>query len=55
MQAGDIVVIFKGAKLLYVLRATGNQYLLVGEAYVQGIMYGDFVKTISQSAEFHII
>jgi hypothetical protein len=43
VQAGDVIVLFVKAKFPYVLRDSGNgTYSLVGEAYVHGIMYGEF-------------
>jgi hypothetical protein len=43
MQAGDILVIFRGAKFTYVLKKNADgTFTLVGEAYVQGVMYGEF-------------
>lgn len=43
-QAGDIVAIFLGSTVPYVLRSKGDgTYWLVGECYVHGIMYGGAV------------
>ena len=43
-EAGDVVVVSLGAKLPYVLRGKEDgTHVLVGEAYVHGIMYGEFV------------
>ncbi|KAH8704607.1 heterokaryon incompatibility protein-domain-containing protein [Phaeosphaeriaceae sp. PMI808] len=42
-KEGDIIVIFPGSKFPYVLRECGDgMYVLVGEAFVHGIMYGEF-------------
>lgn len=45
VEQGDVVVIFRGAKFPYLLRRAGggNVYVLIGEAYVHGIMYGEFL------------
>ena len=44
-QKGDVIVIFLGAKFPYVLRETDHgTYTFVGEAYVHGVMYGEFIK-----------
>jgi hypothetical protein len=42
-KAGDKVVIFEGATVPYILRpnSLGERFLLVGDAKVQGIMYGE--------------
>jgi hypothetical protein len=43
-EVGDVVVLFSGAKFPYVLRQTGEGiFMLIGEAYVHGIMYGEYV------------
>ncbi|KAK0108095.1 hypothetical protein ONS95_002916 [Cadophora gregata] len=43
--AGDVIVLFEKAKFPYVLRDNGNgTYIFVGEAYVHGIMYGEYVE-----------
>ncbi|SMR49464.1 unnamed protein product [Zymoseptoria tritici ST99CH_3D1] len=38
--SGDSVVLFKGASMPFVIRRSGDQWRLIGEAYVHGIMYG---------------
>lgn len=43
-QDGDVVAVLLGSKLPYVLRPCGNDYLLVGPAYVYGIMNGEVMK-----------
>ena len=45
VEPGDEVCIFFGGKAPYVVRPQQNgTYSLVGEAYVHGIMYGEFLK-----------
>jgi len=50
---GDVVVVFEGAKFPYVLRKCEDEveekYTLVGEAYVHGIMYGEFAEQPKES------
>ncbi|TVY25852.1 Heterokaryon incompatibility protein 6,OR allele [Lachnellula hyalina] len=45
-REGDVFVIFLGAQVPYILRRCnkGNNYRLVGEAYVHGIMDGEAMK-----------
>ena len=43
---GDVVCIFHGAEVPFVLRPEANdRYRLLGEAYVHGIMDGEFMDT----------
>jgi hypothetical protein len=46
-QPGDAIVIFKGARVPYVIRRAGNgkKWTLVGESHVYGIMDGEFMAT----------
>jgi hypothetical protein len=56
LQAGDIVVIFMGAKLPYILRRyESSRYRLIGEAYVQGIMYGEFMVNVRTPEDFVLV
>ncbi|KAF2810809.1 HET-domain-containing protein [Mytilinidion resinicola] len=41
VQVGDVVCILLGGDVPYLLRKCGESYILVGEAYVHGIMYGE--------------
>jgi hypothetical protein len=46
MQDGDCIAILQGAVTPYVLRLTSHErYVLIGEAYVLGIMHGEFMST----------
>ncbi|KUJ21505.1 HET-domain-containing protein [Mollisia scopiformis] len=52
-EEGDVLVVFCGAKFPYVLRRNGDEtYKFIGEAYVHGIMDGEFVKTAREAKEF---
>ncbi|KAF0329377.1 hypothetical protein GQ607_003326 [Colletotrichum asianum] len=42
MQSGDVVVALAGADIPFVLRPVEGGYILVGECYVEGVMYGEF-------------
>ncbi|KAK8850936.1 HET-domain-containing protein [Apiospora arundinis] len=39
-EEGDLVVVFMGYQTPFILRPTGDEFLLVGECYVHGIMQG---------------
>jgi hypothetical protein len=41
MQTGDVVCILFGCKVPYILRPVDGHYLLVGDAYIHGIMDGE--------------
>lgn len=43
-KAGDIAVILYGHQWPVILRAVGDQYLFLGEAYVYGVMDGEAVQ-----------
>ncbi|KAN0110166.1 Heterokaryon incompatibility protein (HET) domain containing protein [Hyaloscypha variabilis] len=40
-QEGDVICILSGAKAPFVLRKSGECYTMIGECYVDGIMYGE--------------
>jgi hypothetical protein len=51
-QTGDTIVLLENAKFPYILREMEDgRYLFIGEAYVHGIMYGEFVKARTGSHE----
>jgi hypothetical protein len=52
---GDKVVIFHGGKTPYVIRPKANVYEVVGEAYVHGVMYGEFMAEDVPSTEFLLV
>ncbi len=45
MRSGDLVCVFLGGNVPWVIRQDGLEYSLVGECYVHGIMNGEFMKT----------
>jgi len=52
-EKGDVVVIFRGAKFPYVLRRNGDgTYRFLGEAYVHGIMYGEYLECPREEETF---
>ena len=54
-KEGDLVVILFGAVQPFVLRRVGQQYELVGEAYVYGIMDGEFMEKNPLEEEFELV
>ena len=50
MRPSDLVCILSGGRVLFVVRAEGSYFRLVGEAYVHGLMEGQAVK---DGIEFH--
>jgi hypothetical protein len=40
------VVVLSGGRVPYVLQRKGEHYVLIGEALVHGITYGEFVEVI---------
>jgi hypothetical protein len=53
-KEGDLVVILFRAVQPFVLRRFGQQYELVGEAYVYGIMDGQFMEKSPPVEEFEL-
>jgi hypothetical protein len=54
-QQGDKVVIFQGGKTPYILREKAGVHELIGEAYVHGVMYGEFMTEEVPITEFHLV
>jgi hypothetical protein len=54
-KEGDLVVILFGAVQPYVLRRSGQKYELVGEAYVYGIMDGEFLRKNPSKEDFELV
>ncbi len=49
---GDVVSILLGGDAPFVVRPTGEYFEVLGEAYVHGIMYGEFVRTNPEVRDF---
>lgn len=55
-ESGDVVCILHGSKLPIVLRRQGDKWRLIGQCYVDGIMFGEAVTWAEDEAEgFEII
>ena len=52
MRPGDIICIFSGGRVPFIVRAEGSEFRLVGEAYVHGLMEGQAVKNGVEMQEF---
>lgn len=55
-EPGDVVCLFYGATVLYVMRPDGDgHYRLVGECSMEGLMHGEALEaTQFESQDFHI-
>ncbi|KAG5763884.1 hypothetical protein H9Q72_008014 [Fusarium xylarioides] len=47
LEAGDMVCVLFGCKVLFCLRRVGERYLLVGECYVHGLMKGEAMDMLA--------
>lgn len=58
-RKGDIVVVLFGADTPFILRPYGDEYLLMGQAYVDCIMHGELVELMDagelQEQEFRLV
>ncbi|OAQ68823.1 HET domain-containing protein [Pochonia chlamydosporia 170] len=43
-EAGDLVVVFYGATVPYIIRRVANGYILIGDAFVHGFMCGEALE-----------
>ena len=41
MRNGDVVIVLYGGNTPYVLRSRGDEYIFIGQAYVDEIMHGE--------------
>ncbi|KAL5327565.1 hypothetical protein ACEPPN_005265 [Leptodophora sp. 'Broadleaf-Isolate-01'] len=46
VSQGDSVCVFLGTKIPFVVRPEGDHFLLIGEAYVQGMMNGEAIQEL---------
>ncbi|EFQ36232.1 uncharacterized protein GLRG_11377 [Colletotrichum graminicola M1.001] len=44
VRKGDVIVVLSGGDVPSVLRPMQDSYILIGECYVEGIMYGELIK-----------
>ena len=45
MQPGDLICVFLGGPVPWVIRQDGEEYVLIGECYVYGLMDGEVMDT----------
>ncbi|KAI8716169.1 HET domain-containing protein [Fusarium sp. LHS14.1] len=52
MRAGDLIVLLSGGNVPHVLRlcGCGDHYVLIGECYVEGIMYGEMMTALQKGS-----
>jgi hypothetical protein len=43
-QVGDWICMLEGGRILFTVRPEGDDFVLVGPAYVHGLMYGEVLK-----------
>jgi hypothetical protein len=56
LMEGDVVAVIYGQMTPLILRPTGTGcYTIVGDAYVDGIMYGQIIATSPGIEEFTLI
>ena len=41
MQGGDLIALFEGGRVPFIIRQEGQKYKLIGECYIHGIMSGE--------------
>ena len=55
LQEGDLLVIVLGARIPHIIREVGSGiYELVEEAYVEGIMQGEFMESKPKTQTFNL-
>jgi hypothetical protein len=50
-RVGDLVVIFYGARVPYIIRRSGASFRMVGECYVHGVMKGEAMRFLEDDGE----
>lgn len=45
MRPGDVICVFLGGPVPWVIRQEGNEYVLIGECYIHGCMNGEVITT----------
>ena len=50
----DVICVLYGCVVPFVLRKNGLRYNLIGEAYVHGIMDGEFVENVHETSTFDV-
>lgn len=55
VKEGDIVTVIWSVPAPIVLRAHGSQYRFLGDAYVEGIMKGEFLHTKPEEVVFELV
>jgi hypothetical protein len=48
IEAGDVVCVLLGGSVPYILRPVDDYYILIGEAYVHGIMDGEVLEAVKR-------
>jgi hypothetical protein len=46
MRVNDIVVVLYGGNTPYVLRPRGDEFLFIGQAYIDNIMHGEVIADL---------
>jgi hypothetical protein len=51
MEEGDVVCVLLGCKVPLILRPVGDNFKVVGDAYVNGFMNGEALENVSDDEE----
>ncbi|KAJ2967480.1 hypothetical protein NQ176_g9640 [Zarea fungicola] len=55
VQAGDVATILDGTGVPILLRPAGSMYNYVGDAYIEGVMYGELMELEQSEQDFDIL